>query len=521
MSESLLKLLDATEVTESNADPQTWIETLCCDSRRAGPGTLFFALRGARTDGAQFVAQAIEKGAVAIVSDAALPACAPSFIRVPDARAAMADMAAAFYGNPADKLKVMGATGTNGKTTTTFLVKHLLDCAQRRCGLIGTVKYCIGESERDAPRTTPESLDLQELLAQMLDAGNKAVAMEVSSHALVQHRARAIDFDTAVFTNLTQDHLDYHKTMEQYFEAKAALFDGLAAQRKKKARAIINIDDRYGHRLSERFRRKIPVITYGQRVGSDFRATDVRFDATGSTYHLQAKGRSYLVRSPLIGSFNIYNSLAAIGAAASMGMELRAAVAAIANAPQIPGRLERVPAKRSFQVFVDYAHTEDALRSVLRTLRELRPNRLITVFGCGGDRDRAKRPLMAAASEESSDWSILTSDNPRTEDPAQILSEMRAGFRASRYEEIPDRTQAIRKAVKIAGAGDIVLIAGKGHETYQEFADRRVPFDDSAVARRAIEESRVEIEEEDTSRHTSGGESRHAAHPPLKRRGEP
>jgi UDP-N-acetylmuramoyl-L-alanyl-D-glutamate--2,6-diaminopimelate ligase len=521
VSEPLLKLLDATEVIESNADPQTRIESLCCDSRRAGPGTLFFALRGARIDGAQFVAQAAEKGAVAIVSDAALPACAPSLIRVPDARAAMADIAAAFYGNPADKLKVMGVTGTNGKTTTAFLVKHLLDADQRRCGLIGTVKYCIGESEMDAPRTTPESLDLQEILAQMLDAGNKAVAMEVSSHALVQHRARAIDFDTAVFTNLTQDHLDYHKTMEQYFEAKVMLFEGLAVQRKKKARAIVNIDDRYGHRLSERFKRKIPVITYGQRVGSDFRATDVRFDATHSGYHLQAKGRSYLVRLPLIGSFNIYNSLAAIAAAASMGMELRAAVAAIANAPQVPGRLQRIPAKRSFQVFVDYAHTEDALRSVLRTLRELRPNRLITVFGCGGDRDRAKRPLMAAASEDSSDWSILTSDNPRTEDPARILSEMRAGLRANRYEEIPDRTEAIRKAVKLAGAGDIILIAGKGHETYQELADRKIPFDDSAVARRAIEERRVEIEEEGKSKRASGGDSRQAARSSLKRWREP
>jgi len=519
VSESLLKLLDVTEVTESTADPQTRVESLCCDSRRAGPGTLFFALRGARIDGAQFVAQAAEKGAVAIVSDAALPACASSLIRVPDARAAMADIAAAFYGNPADKLKVMGVTGTNGKTTTAFLVKHLLDADQRRCGLIGTVKYCIGVTEIDAPRTTPESLDLQELLARMLDAGNKAVAMEVSSHALVQHRARAIDFDTAVFTNLTQDHLDYHKTMEEYFEAKATLFEGLAAQRKKKARAIINIDDRYGHRLSERFKKRIPVVTYGQRVGSDFRATDVRFDAAGSEYHLEAKGRSYLVRLPLIGSFNIYNSLAAIAAAASMGMELRSAVTSIARAPQIPGRLERVPAKRSFQVFVDYAHTEDALRNVLRTLRELKPNRLITVFGCGGDRDRAKRPLMAAASEEFSDWSILTSDNPRSEDPARILSEMRAGLRAGRHEEIPDRTEAIRKAVRLAGAGDIILIAGKGHETYQEFADRKIPFDDSAVARRAIEEKRVEIEE-GYGKRRDGGDARQADRPPSKRQKE-
>ena len=516
MSESLLKLLDATAVIESNADPQTRVESLCFDSRRVRPGALFFALRGARTDGAQFVAQAVEKGAVAIVSDAALPACASAFVRVPDARAAMADIAAAFHGAPAGKLKVMGVTGTNGKTTTAFLVKHLLDADHRRCGLIGTVKYCIGENESDAARTTPESLDLQELLAQMVDAGNKAVAMEVSSHALVQHRARAIEFDTAVFTNLTPDHLDYHRTMEQYFEAKKTLFEGLAAQKKKKGRAIINIDDRYGHLLSERFKRRIPVITYGQRVGSDFRATDVRFDATGSAFHLQAKGRSYLVRLPLIGSFNIYNSLAAIAAVASMGMELRAAVAAIAHAPQIPGRLERVSAKRNFQTFVDYAHTEDALRNVLRTLRELNPNHLITVFGCGGDRDRSKRPLMAAASEEFSDWSVLTSDNPRSEDPARILSEIRTGFRSSRFEEVLDRTEAIRKAVGLAGPGDIVLVAGKGHEAYQEFADRKIPFDDRAVARRAIEDRRADIGEND--RDVRGGEDR--LRPQARHQGE-
>jgi UDP-N-acetylmuramoyl-L-alanyl-D-glutamate--2,6-diaminopimelate ligase len=511
VSQSLLKLLDATQIIESNADPHTRVESLCYDSRRAAPGALFFALRGSRTDGAHFVAQAVEKGAVATVSDAALPACASPLIRVPDARAAMADIAAAFYGNPADKLKVMGVTGTNGKTTTAFLVKHLLDADQRRCGLIGTVKYCIGESERDAPRTTPESLELQALLAEMLDAGNKAVAMEVSSHALAQHRTRGIEFDIAVFTNLTQDHLDFHKTMEQYFETKAALFESLGAQKKKRGRAIINIDDRYGHLLSERVRKKTPMITYGQRVGCDFRAADVRFDATGSAYRLEARGRSYLVRLPLIGAFNIYNSLAAISAAASMGMELRAAVAAIADAPQIPGRLERVPAKRNFQVFVDYAHTEDALRNVLRTLRELKPNRLITVFGCGGDRDRAKRPLMAAASEEFSDWSILTSDNPRSEDPARILSDMRAGLSTNRHEEIPDRTEAIRKAVKLAAPGDIVLIAGKGHEAYQEFADRKIPFDDCSVALRAIEERRVNIETErgarDAPRH-----ARNASH---------
>lgn len=494
MSVPLSELLAATVVTDSDADPQLRIESLCYDSRSCKPGALFFALRGAKDDGSRFVAQAAQQGAVAIVSDAALSACALPFIQVRDARAAMADMASAFYGRPADSLRVMGVTGTNGKTTTAFLVKHLLDADQRRCGLIGTIKYCVGDREMDAPRTTPESVDLQELLSQMIGAGSKAVAMEVSSHALVQHRARGIGFDTAVFTNLTQDHLDFHKTMDRYFDAKALLFEGVATQ-KKRGKAIINSDDRYGKFLVERFEKKIPVITYGMGVHAHFRATDVKFDATGSSFHLSAKGRDYLVRLPLIGSFNIYNALAALAAVNSMGMELRAAVAAMAKAPQVPGRLERVNARRSFQVFVDYAHTDDALRNVLRTLRELKPANLITVFGCGGDRDRAKRPLMAAAAEEFSDWCILTSDNPRSEDPLKIIADMRAGLRGKRYEEFPDRGGAIHKAVQLAGPGDIILLAGKGHETYQEFAGgKRTPFDDAAVARRAIESKRVEVE---------------------------
>lgn len=494
MSLPLSDLLAATAVTDHDADPQLRVESLCYDSRQCRPGALFFALRGAKEDGSKFVAQAAQQGAVAIVSDAALSACAIPFIQVPNARVAMAEMAAAFYGRPADSLKVMGVTGTNGKTTTAFLVKHILDADQRRCGLIGTVKYCVGDREIDAPRTTPESVDLQELLAEMIGAGSKAVAMEVSSHALVQHRAKGIGFDAAVFTNLTQDHLDFHKTMEKYFEAKAILFEGLTKQ-KKKGRAIINIDDRYGRFLVERFEKQVQVVTYGLGVAANFRATNVRFDATGSTFQLTAKGRQYLVRLPLIGSFNIYNALGALAAAHAMGMELRAAVAAIAKAPQVPGRLERVNAKRNFQVFVDYAHTDDALRNVLRTLRDLNPRNLITVFGCGGDRDRAKRPLMAAAAEEFSDWCILTSDNPRSEDPLKILADIRKGLRGKRFEEIPDRAEAINRAVQLAGDGDIVLLAGKGHENYQEFSEgKRIPFDDVAVARRAIEAKRVEVD---------------------------
>lgn len=493
MSAPLSDLLTATAVNETTADPQTRVESLSYDSRSTSAGALFFALRGAKADGSKFVAQAAERGAVAIVSEAATAACALPSVLVPDARIAMADMAAAFYGRPSGRMKVMGVTGTNGKTTTAFLVKHLLDEDHRRCGLVGTIKYSVGDTEFDAPRTTPESVDLQELLARMVDNGCKAVAMEVSSHALVQHRVRGVEFDTAVFTNLTQDHLDYHRTMDDYFDAKALLFEGLSAQKNKKGRAIINGDDRYGRMLRERLK-KSPLITYGQGVGVDFRATDVRFDAMGSSFHLEAKGRKYLVRLPLIGSFNIYNALSALAAANSMGMELRAAVAALARAPQVPGRLERVGMKRSFQVFVDYAHTDDALRNVLKTLKILRPMRLITVFGCGGDRDRAKRPLMAAASEEFSDWTILTSDNPRTEDPLRIMADARVGLRGNRFEEIVDRDVAIRKAVNLAGPGDIVLIAGKGHEKYQEFADRKVPFDDVTLARHAIEARPVEEE---------------------------
>ncbi len=497
MSVPLSHLLAATAVIDNQADPQLRVESLCYDSRKVGKGSVFFALRGAKSDGGEFIAQAADRGAIAIVSDAASAACALPFIRVPDPRRAMAEMAAAFYGNPAASLKVMGVTGTNGKTTTAFLVKHLLDEAQRRCGLIGTVKYAIGDTEIDAPRTTPESIDLQDILAQIRDAGGKSVAMEVSSHALVQHRADAIEFDAAVFTNLTQDHLDYHKTMEEYFEAKTILFAGLSGQKKKKGKAIINNDDRYGRFLLDRFAKTTSVITYGQGVHADFRATDIKFDASGSTYHLEAKGRSYLVRLPLIGSFNIYNSLAALAAASAMGVELRAAVAAMARAPQVPGRLERVPAKRNFQIFVDYAHTDDALRNVLKTLRELHPKRLIVIFGCGGDRDRAKRPLMAKAAEEFADWTIITSDNPRTEDPLRILADVKRGLRGNRYEEIPDREAAIKKAVEIAGPGDIVLIAGKGHEKYQEFADKKVPFDDVTVAGWYLSEKFVELEIED------------------------
>jgi len=471
---------------------ETEISSLCYDSRLAVPGSLFFALPGQKADGAAFIRQAVANGAVAAVAASHVADAGCPVIPAEDPRLAMADIAAAFHGHPDRSLKCAGVTGTNGKTTTSFLLRHLLESSAMRCGLIGTVKYVVAGEEVPAPRTTPESIDLQEMLARMRDAGSRAVAMEVSSHALVQSRVRGIAFDAAIFTNLTQDHLDFHGDMESYFDAKALLFEAQARQTAKKGRAIINADDRHGRQLIERFSKRLKVLTFGQGVGADFRASAIRFDAKGATFHLDAKGKSFLVRMPLIGLFNIYNALGALAAANACGVDVREAVAALAMAPQVPGRLERVPARRNFQVFVDYAHTDDALRNVLRTLRELNPARLITVFGCGGDRDRAKRPLMAAAAEELSDWSVLTSDNPRREDPEEILRDMQAGLRGTRYETIADREAAIRHAIEIARTGDIVLIAGKGHENTQEFADKKVPFDDVAVAANAISYKTIE-----------------------------
>jgi UDP-N-acetylmuramoyl-L-alanyl-D-glutamate--2,6-diaminopimelate ligase len=469
------------------------ITSLAYDSRKVKKGSLFFALSGEKTDGNSFIDAAVEAGAVAIVTEQPRQNPHATVIVVASARQAMADLSSAFFRNPSVPLKTAGVTGTNGKTTFSFLLKAICQGAQMPSGLIGTVRYEIGERQLPATRTTPESLDLQDMLFQIRSAGCKAAVMEVSSHALTQERVRGVEFDVAVFTNLTQDHLDFHKTMEQYFEAKVLLFSGLLKQKKKKATAVINIDDRFGVRLADRFAGQLPLITYGLGVKADFQATNIIVDFNGTSYHLEAHGKSYLVRLPLIGRFNVYNSLAAIAAASALGIDVRTAVKSLANAPAVPGRLEVVPAKRQFKVFVDYAHTPDALLNVMRTLKELSPRRLLVVFGCGGNRDRAKRPLMAAAVSELADYAIITSDNPRKERPESILEEIQSGFRGTNFETIADRKEAIFRAVALAEGRDIVLIAGKGHETYQEFADLTIPFDDMQVARQALEAKPVEI----------------------------
>ena len=490
----LKTLLTATPVRQIFGPVDRPVENIAYDSRRVQRHTMFVALRGEKTDGHQFIGHAIDKGASVIVADREQKDPRVTSLLVENTRTALADFSAAFYGHPARKMRLAAVTGTNGKTTTTFLIKHICENAGLPCGLIGTVRYEIGERILPAIRTTPESLDLQELLAQMANAGCKAAAMEVSSHAVAQDRIRGLEWNVAVFTNLTQDHLDFHGTMQNYFEAKAKLFAGLAGQKQKnKPVAIVNIDDRYGQLLLNKIDKSVGVVTYGMGMRADFRASNYRAEFTGTSYQLDARGKSYLVRLPLIGRFNVANSIAALAAADALGINLRNAVLSVAKAPQVPGRLELVPAKRQFQVFVDYAHTPDALGNVLKTLRELQPNRLIAVFGCGGDRDRQKRPLMAEMADRLADYSIITSDNPRKEAPDTIIDEIEKGFRSDRYEKVVDRTEAINRAVALADRRDIVLVAGKGHENYQEFADYTIPFDDIQVARRAIEDHPVEF----------------------------
>lgn len=467
------------------------ITGICYDSRRVTEGSLFVAMKGDKVDGSQFIEAAVEKGAAAVVSEQKEFATKAAHIEVTNARQALADLGAAFYRNASHALKIAGVTGTNGKTTTAFLIKHIMDDAMMRCGLIGTVSYIVGDRVIPASRTTPESLDVQELFWQMRSDGCKSCAMEVSSHAMIQERVRGTEFDAAVFTNLTQDHLDFHGSMDAYFEAKALFFAHARDQKKKTAKAVINIDDRFGVKLMERFGRDIsgatmPVITYGMGLRADFRASELKMDFSGTSYQLDALGKSYLVRLPLFGNFNVYNSLAAIAAAHVLGINVRASVKALAAAPAVPGRLQAVPGKRPFRVFVDYAHTDDALINVMKTLRELEPARLIVLFGCGGNRDKTKRPRMAAAVDSLADYAIVTSDNPRKEDPLAIIEDIKPGFRRLTPEIIPDRREAIFKAVAMASNRDIVLLAGKGHETYQEFADHTIPFDDAAIAASAV-----------------------------------
>ena len=487
---NLKELLDGIERVSTHGPLDKEITALTVDSRTVAEGTLFAAIRGEKADGHDFIDTAREKGAAAIMAERDVPEhYRETWLRVPDSRKAIGEAADTYYGRPSDELLVCGITGTNGKTTTAFLLHHLLTEATGRCGLIGTVKYDTGLGPEASSHTTPDWIAVQRLLSEMRSNGCRGVAMEVSSHALQQSRVHGIRFDAGVFTNLTQDHLDYHGSMEEYFLAKAGLFEHMTLQGgPKKPAAIINSEDAWGRRLSQMFEGKLNIVKFGMGMTADFRATDVRTGMQGTQFTLEARGRTFLVRLPLIGRFNIYNALGAIATSWAIGLNLRETITNIARAPQVPGRMQSVAEGKPFRVFVDYAHTPDALENALRTLKDLGPRKLITVFGCGGDRDRTKRPKMGAVSESLSSYSIITSDNPRSEDPEKILAEIRTGMRGDHVESIMDRKSAITKAIGLAGSGDIVLIAGKGHEQGQTFATKTLPFDDVRVAQSVLRE---------------------------------
>jgi UDP-N-acetylmuramoyl-L-alanyl-D-glutamate--2,6-diaminopimelate ligase len=457
------------------------IAELAYDNRRVRPGTLFFCVSGFTRDGHDFARDAIARGAVALVVERPLELGVPE-VRVESARAAMAPAAAAFYGDPTATLRTVGVTGTNGKTTTAFLLRALLEADDTRTGLLGTVKSVIGGVEQAVERTTPEAIDLQRTFRQMLDAGDRACAMEVSSHALELRRADAIHFAAAVFTNLTQDHLDFHPTMEDYFNAKRKLFIGADS-----ATAVINIDDPYGARLAGELPRP---ITYALTREAGYRATEVLTDVHGSRFAVRTPDGEVELSSPLRGDFNVYNVLGALATARALGVPMQTCVEAIATAGQVPGRFETVDEGQQFAVLVDYAHTPDSLENVLRAARGLTERRLHVVFGCGGDRDRGKRPLMGEIARRLADRVIVTSDNPRSEDPEAIVDEILAGAGEGVQHEL-DRRDAIELAISGAGPGDVLVIAGKGHEQGQEFEGaRKFPFDDVTVAREILRGAR-------------------------------
>jgi UDP-N-acetylmuramoyl-L-alanyl-D-glutamate--2,6-diaminopimelate ligase len=505
----LWQLLEGIEGVRLSGDPATSIRGLAYDSRAVEPGFLFAALRGQKSDGNHYVDQAIDRGAVAVLSgrEARRGETRVAWARVENERRGLALAARNYYGRPDQRMRMVGVTGTNGKTTVCFLLESILKEAGLKPCLLGTVLYRYNRDETKAGRTTPESLDLHRLLDRYATAGARSCAMEISSHALALDRVAGIEFEAAVFTNLTQDHLDFHGTMDRYFEAKAILFRGL----KSSAVAILNADDPHAERL--RSLTPARVVTFGQSREADVRLESIDASIDGArltlsiapTVALTGKGagtRSIEIRSPLLGRPNAWNIAAASAASLALGAPADAIVRSLLTVRGVPGRFERIDEGQPFTVLVDYAHTDDALKNLLAAVRDLRPRRVLTVFGCGGDRDRSKRPLMGAAAGGGSDMVFVTSDNPRSEDPMAIIREILPGVRRTMGDDprggseeerclvIPDRKEAIRRALSSAEPDDCVVIAGKGHETYQILGDRTIPFDDREVAREILRASR-------------------------------
>ena len=485
----------------SDAVGSTTATAVVYDSRRATPGAVFVGLRGQKDDGARFAPQAVARGAVLVVAETPAPdAYQGAWVVVPDARLALAVLADRFHQHPSGALRVVGITGTNGKTTTAYLLRSILEAAGERCGLLGTVVYSVGREDREATRTTPESPDVQHMLHEMVDNGCAAAVMEVSSHALALKRVDGVQFAAGVFSNLTRDHLDFHGDMETYFASKRRLFEMLPDG----APAVVNVDDPKGQLLAASVRRP---VTYGMHTSADVTPEPFDYALTGLRFTARTPRGDLRVKSTLVGQPNVYNLLAAIATADALAVPHEAIESGIEQLPGVPGRFEVVSQPGDdIGVVVDYAHTDDALKNLLETARALSTGRLITVFGCGGDRDRTKRPLMGAVGGKLSDVLIVTSDNPRTEDPAAIIDEVlrgipggadraargsRPGPRGPEVLAIVDRRDAMTKAIDIARPGDLVIVAGKGHEKTQVVGDRELPFDDVAVSREALARRRM------------------------------
>ncbi|MDP3730446.1 MAG: UDP-N-acetylmuramoyl-L-alanyl-D-glutamate--2,6-diaminopimelate ligase [Candidatus Omnitrophota bacterium] len=480
----MVKLKDLLSAVSYKADrdiSSLAVKRITNDSRRVGRNDLFIALRGYNVDGYKFIGTAIKKGAGVIVSEKDFDAPeGVTKIMVKDTRSAAPLIAANFYGNPSEKLRITGVTGTNGKTTITYIMENILKEAGRPSGVIGTINYRIGKKQFPSKNTTPGPFELTALLDRMLKASVKDVLMEVSSHSLDQGRVDRVLFDVGIFTNITKEHLDYHKTVKKYFDAKAKLFGKL----KKHAVAVLNNDDRMVSDLRALI--KGTVLTYGLDKRADIAASGIRLSVDSTSFSIKTPKGSFAVSTKLIGRHNISNILASTAAAIALKIPLGAIKKGIESFRAVPGRLELIDVGQEFRVFVDYAHTEDALHNVLSLLREVVPDRnIITVFGCGGNRDSAKRPLMGNAACRLSDSVIVTSDNPRFEDPSAIISQIESGIRGkfSNYDLVENRREAINKALRMASKGDVVVIAGKGHEKYQIMKERAVPFDDCAVAK--------------------------------------
>jgi UDP-N-acetylmuramoyl-L-alanyl-D-glutamate--2,6-diaminopimelate ligase len=488
-SRKLRAVFAASGVSLTERTSEIEIRQVACDSRKVQPRALFFALRGAKAEGTAFVRDAVSRGAIAIASEEASPATLPAsvaWILVPEARKALAVTAANFFDHPANALQLVAVTGTNGKTTTTSLVDAIIKASGAKTGLFGTIAYHTPLGNYPAPNTTPESVDLQGFLAEIRDAGGRYAVLEASSHSLAMDRLWGCHFAAAVFTNLTREHMDYHKTFEEYFAAKRRLFEGTGAGAPETA--VVNADDQYGKRLTGIAKK---TVTYGLESSAEISTKKFHLTFDGLVFTAQTPNGKVQVASALVGRINVHNILAAIGAAQALGLSNEVIETGIRSLESVSGRFQRIDLGQPFFVVVDYAHTDDALENLIRTARELNSKgRIITLFGCGGEKDRTKRPVMGEVTGRLSDLTILSSDNPRSEDPLKIISDIIVGLQKTggKYLIEPDREKAVALAIDEAKAGDIVLLAGKGHENYQMLASGTIEFDDREMARRVLRE---------------------------------